>query len=223
MRTLALEFSSSVRNVAVLDLGSSRDSVTILGTASESAVQAVRPLTLVDLALQQAGIERESIECLVVALGPGSYTGIRSAIALAQGWQLAREVKLLGVSTAEGLAALVHRQGRLGNIGAVIDAQRDEFYFAGYEVSKPGWRQKDELHIATRREIPALAEAYSMIVGPDATKFFDRGEVIHPDAGILGHLAIGRADFVPGEKLEPIYLRETKFVKAPPLRVIPGL
>ena len=59
---------------------------------------------MIESALRQAGLEREEIECIAVGLGPGSYTGIRAAIALAQGWQLARGVKLLGVSSAECLA-----------------------------------------------------------------------------------------------------------------------
>jgi len=36
---------------------------------------------------------------------------------------------------------------------------------------------------------------------------------------MLARLAGGRTDFVPGENLEPIYLRETNFVKAPPTRL----
>ena len=48
---------------------------------------------------------REAIEAIAVGLGPGSYTGIRAAIALAQGWQLAREVKTLGVSSVAAMAA----------------------------------------------------------------------------------------------------------------------
>ena len=39
---------------------------------------------------------------------------------------------------------------------------------------------------------------------------------------MLGHLAKGRRDFVPAEKLEPIYLREARFVKAPPPRMVSG-
>jgi hypothetical protein len=34
-------------------------------------------------------------------------------------------------------------------------------------------------------------------------------------------LALDRTDFVAGEKLEPIYLRPTSFVKAPPPRILP--
>ena len=56
---------------------------------------------LIDDALREAGVEREQIDCLAIGLGPGSYTGVRAAIAVAQGWQLARGIRLLGVSTAE--------------------------------------------------------------------------------------------------------------------------
>jgi hypothetical protein len=40
--------------------------------------------------------------------------------------------------------------------------------------------------------------------------------VLFPAAAMVAHLAAARMDFVAGEKLEPIYLRETAFVKAPP-------
>jgi hypothetical protein len=40
---------------------------------------------------------------------------------------------------------------------------------------------------------------------------------------MVGQLASQRTDFVPGERLEPIYLRETRFVKAPPPRIIPSV
>jgi hypothetical protein len=36
-------------------------------------------------------------------------------------------------------------------------------------------------------------------------------------------MAAARSDFVAGEGLEPVYLRETRFVKAPPPRRLPGL
>jgi hypothetical protein len=38
---------------------------------------------------------------------------------------------------------------------------------------------------------------------------------------VLAKLAETRTDFIEGEKLEPIYLRETNFVKAAPVRVLP--
>ncbi|MBI4660203.1 MAG: tRNA (adenosine(37)-N6)-threonylcarbamoyltransferase complex dimerization subunit type 1 TsaB [Verrucomicrobia bacterium] len=196
---------------------------TVLAAVSEEDGQEVRPLPMIELALKNAGIEREAIECVAVGLGPGSYTGVRSAIALAQGWQLGRSVGLLGVSSADALAAGAQAKGWFGRVGVVIDAQRDEFYGAGYEVAEAGWRPKEPLRIASRDEIQNFASAYDAIVGPEATKFFPQARILCPRADTFGALARGRADFVPGEKLEPIYLREAKFVKAPPPRVMPGL
>jgi len=203
-----------------MTLDAGRASAEMPGHASDDGERPARPLALVDRALQQARIEREAIECLIVGLGPGSYTGIRSAIALAQGWQLARPVVLLGVSSADALASGTHAQGWLGCVGVVIDAQRGEFYFAGYEISKTGWRLKEPLRIARKEETPALAAAYPTIAGPEATRFFKEARIVYPDARLLGALAKGRADFTTGEKLEPIYLRATTFVKAPPPRIL---
>ena len=222
-KILAIEFSSSVRSVAVLDLRPDGATPVLLGCASEEGGRSIRPLPLVDLALERAQVEREAVECLAIGLGPGSYTGIRSAIALAQGWQLARPVNLIGVSSAEGLAAAAHAQGWFGSVGVVIDAQRGEFYFAGYEIGESGWHVKDPLRIALKAEAAALAAAYPTIAGPEATAFFPAGRVLFPDAKVVGGLGHGRSDFTPGENLEPIYLRETQFVKAPPPRSVPGL
>ena len=102
MKILAFEFSSPQRSVAVLNAetgGRVRASSEVLESSPRNTM---KPLGMVESALQQAGLEREQIEGIAIGLGPGSYTGIRAAIALAQGWLLGREVKLLGVSSAEG-------------------------------------------------------------------------------------------------------------------------
>ena len=110
MKILALEFSSPQRSVAVVHGGTAAGRL-CLGEAIETGGRATNALGLVEDALRQAQLDREQIECLVVGLGPGSYTGISLAIALAQGWQLARPVKLLGVSSAECLAAQAQAAG----------------------------------------------------------------------------------------------------------------
>src|SRR5947199_21310 len=71
----------------------------------ETGGRAAHALGMIEEALRQAQLEREQIECLAIGVGPGSYNGIRAAIALAQGWQLARSIRLLSVSSAECLAA----------------------------------------------------------------------------------------------------------------------
>ena len=158
MTILALEFSSPQRSVAVLQGGADAGPLA-LGEAIEAGTRSTNALGLVEEALRQAQLDREQIECLAVGLGPGSYTGIRLAIALAQGWQLARPVQLLGVSSAECLAAQAQAEGIFGRVEVVIDAQRNEFYLAGYDLSAESRREIEPLRLVAAAEVQARQQA----------------------------------------------------------------
>lgn len=173
---------------------------------------------MIEQALAEAKIDREQIEVIAVGLGPGSYTGIRAAISLAQGWQLARGVKLLGVSSAECLAEQTRAEKIHGRVNVVIDAQRAEFYLAAYEIALDEWREISPLKILSLLEIRARVTEGGTLIGPEVTRWFPGGRTIFPRAAALAELASRRSDFVPGGKLEPVYLRETNFVKSPPRR-----
>jgi hypothetical protein len=71
-------------------------------------------------------------------------------------------------------------------------------------------------------DVQACRQAGGIILGPEVAKWFPGSRVLSPRAATLGHLARSRTDFVPGEKLVPIYLRAIQFVKAPPSRIIPS-
>jgi len=215
MKILALEFSSAQRSVALVADGQVR--------ARSQETRENRPLGLIEAVLNGGAIERENIDCLAVGLGPGSYTGIRAAIALAQGWQLARGTKILGISSAESLAAQAWAEKTRGHVNVLIDAQRKEFYLASYEVNASGYREVAPLRLAGREEVLALARSGEILLGPEAMSEWPGARRLFPDAAMVGQLASQRTDFVPGERLEPIYLRETGFVKAPPPRIIPAV
>jgi tRNA threonylcarbamoyladenosine biosynthesis protein TsaB len=216
MKILALDFSSEQRGVAVLsnDAGASR----VLAAASETGGRSTRAIGLIEKVLADAKIEREEIECLAVGLGPGSYTGIRASIAVAQGWQLAKNLRTLGISSVECLARQAQREKAFGRINIVVDAQRNEFYRATYEISESALNEIRRLELVAFQEIEAHAKAGETILGPDVQPF--GGTVLLPDAAMLGQIAATRTDFVSAEKLEPIYLREVNFVKAPQPRQI---
>jgi tRNA threonylcarbamoyl adenosine modification protein YeaZ len=220
MKILALEFSSSQRSVAVVQ-GAPDTPASSASEVIQTGSREGPGLGLIEDALRLAGVEREQIECLAIGLGPGSYVGIRSAVSLAQGWQLARPaggLKLLGISSAECLAAQAQAEGLTGPVHVVIDAQRNEFYLATYELSLGVRRETASLRLASFAEVEALDRAGAVLVGPEVLRWFQRGRQVFPRAAVLGQLAAQRTDFCPGDKLEPIYLRETRFVKAPPLR-----
>jgi tRNA threonylcarbamoyladenosine biosynthesis protein TsaB len=210
MTILALEFSSPQRSVAV-----SRDGV-VLAEAVETGGRNAAAFGMIEKILYESEIKREYIDVLCIGLGPGSYTGIRLAIAIAQGWQLARGTKLAGVGSTGAIAAQAWEEMLFGRVNVVVDAQRDEFYVGAYEISAGGWRETAPLRIVSLAEVQSSADAGEILAGPEVTRWFRTGRVVFPRASLLGKLAGSRVDFVAGENLEPVYLRETNFVKAPP-------
>jgi len=216
MTILAIEFSCAQRSVAVLsgpDHNAQRVESEAVDASSVSGGFSERTgsFGLIESALRDAGLAREQIMTVAIGLGPGSYTGIRMALAVAQGWQLVREVKLLGISSAQCIAAEAQRHGLRGPVTVIIDAQRSEFYAATYRISETGLSETSPLAIYSPQSFP---ETGSIKAGPDVKKWFPNGTLIFPRARTIARLAAGRSDFIEGPGLEPIYLRETAFVKA---------
>jgi tRNA threonylcarbamoyl adenosine modification protein YeaZ len=214
MTILALEFSSSQRSVAIARDGR------VLAETSEAGGRETKAFGMIEKVLAAAGLGRAEIHCLAVGLGPGSYTGIRVALAIAQGWQLATGVKLLGIGSVDCLVAQAQAQKMFGRVNVVIDAQRGEFYLATHEISAVGVKEVEVLRIVPAAEVAARAAAGEMLIGPEVTRWFAAGKDIFPSAVALATLAAHRSDFRAGETLEPVYLRATNFVKAPPSRLV---
>ncbi len=204
MTILALEFSSERRSVALARNG------VLLAEAGETGGRDTKAFALIEKVLAAAKVTREEIEVIAVGLGPGSYTGIRAAIAVAQGWQLARGVKLIGISSVEALAVEAQAAKIFGRVNVGVDAQRGEFYLATWNLSGERREEISPLKIVTAAEMTALKNAGEICVGPET------GKILWPRAAALVALADGRTDFLAGEQLTPIYLRETNFVMAAP-------
>lgn len=206
MTILALEFSSEQRSVAVAVNGS------VLSEATETGGRGVAAFAMIERVLARAKLEREQIQAIAVGLGPGSYTGIRAAIALAEGWKLAREIGVTGVSSVAAIVAVAQSEKIFGPVSVVINAQREEFYFATYDITETGCTEITPLKIVSRADVLSLSEG-RIIIGPEAPKF-PAGRLLFPGAAAVAKLAAQRSDIHSTEQLEPIYLRETSFVKA---------
>jgi tRNA threonylcarbamoyl adenosine modification protein YeaZ len=214
MKTLALEFSSDERSVAAFEDEPRSESV----HRGETHTPA---FDLIERTLRCAGWERDAVECLVVGLGPGSYTGIRLAICVAQGWRLARPVRVLGLGSMDALADTARRRGVLGTVHLALDAQRGEFYLATYRLGSAGCELVEPLRLATHAEVEARAGT-GQLMGPGLKEHFPAALNLHPMASALARLATGRTNFVRASELEPVYLRPVQFVKAPAPRILPS-
>ncbi len=216
MNWLALEFSSSRRSVAVLESRTGGQDARLLGSASESRDRAAKPFALIESALAAAGLEREAIERIAVGLGPGSLAGIRSAIASAQGWHLARGVGVAGVSTMDALALQSVEAGAKARFHVAIDAQRDEFFLATYVAENGHPRATEPLRIVTLSEAREYQRQSGWISGPGLSSTIAGAVDLFPDAWAVGRIALREGEDLAHGPLEPINPRITNFVKLPP-------
>ena len=97
------------------------------GRASEVLVGAIAAL------LERHGVEKSRLSLIAVASGPGSFTGLRVALATAKGLAEAFAIPVVPVSVLEALALSSGVQGR---VVAALDAQRAELFFGEYIVSE---------------------------------------------------------------------------------------
>lgn len=126
---LALDTSTPVGSVAVGRADRLLAEV-VMGVAVRHA-EALLPA--LDFALARAGLTPAALGGIVVAGGPGSFTGVRIAGAAAKGLARALDVPLFAYSGLEALAAGC--AGHDGPVCALFDARRQEVYAACYDFA----------------------------------------------------------------------------------------
>lgn len=97
--------------------------------------------------LNQTRINLQSINCIIVARGPGSFNGLRVGISTAKGLAFSLGIPIVGISTLE-VAAYQHAETGLP-ICPIINAGRGEIATAIYQRKYNEWRQLTTEHIAT--------------------------------------------------------------------------
>ena len=97
----------------------------------------------INRALSQYGITRAQVSCVVCGRGPGSFTGVRIALATAKGIAHALGVALVGVSTLDAIAWGAQVAGVRGTGAVVADAMRREVYPVRFRLSDGGVERLD--------------------------------------------------------------------------------
>lgn len=169
--------------------------------------------------LADAGIKKSQLDAIALGRGPGAFTGVRLAIAIAQGIALALDRPLVPVSTLAALAL----QAQGPRVLASIDARMHEVYAATYEL-------RDGDAFALSAEIVAASETVSL---PDeaidwhgvgtgfaandhalqrrlAARFVSIDATALPHAADIARLAAKayeRGGTIAAELVEPAYLR----------------
>jgi tRNA threonylcarbamoyladenosine biosynthesis protein TsaB len=124
---LALDSAEAACSVALWDLDRPEGEA-LLGhrALAPARGQADRLIELIDDLLAVAGVPYGALALLAVNHGPGSFTGLRSAVAAGRGLALATGLPVLAIGSLEALAAAV--PAGAGVLLAALDARRGQVY-----------------------------------------------------------------------------------------------
>jgi tRNA threonylcarbamoyladenosine biosynthesis protein TsaB len=128
VRILGIETSTRRGTVALTEGGQP----IVALSHDEPGAHAERMVGLIRAVLHQAGWSPKSLDRLGVGIGPGSFTGIRVGIALAQGIALGLQLPLVGVESLRAMARAVP-PSYPGLRCPLVDARRGEVFAAAYE------------------------------------------------------------------------------------------
>jgi tRNA threonylcarbamoyladenosine biosynthesis protein TsaB len=113
--------------------------------------------------LDQQRMSEEEICAVAVAIGPGSFTGLRIGLSVGKGLAVAREIPILGVPTLDAIAFQHAEQRR--PIWAAIHAGRGRLCVARYERRRGRWRQHGDIHLTTLDGFAGLINRRCLVTG----------------------------------------------------------
>jgi tRNA threonylcarbamoyladenosine biosynthesis protein TsaB len=216
---LALDTSTRLAGIALYSGEDGLISESIWHSANRHTVELMPRVAQL---LAQAGAARTDLKGVVVALGPGSFTGLRVALAAAKGLALANHLVLLGVPTLDAVAYPHSRQPL--PVIAVVQAGRGRVCWATYVHGPAGWCACAPAELAVIPTLAATISRPTLIAGElvpgDRLQLAElsggKGILLPPALSIRrpGWLAeIGWNRYAAGERddpasLSPIYMHE---------------
>lgn len=215
---LAIETSGAVGSVALAAGGQVVErSIPVPRQQTESL------LGHIDELLAQAGLKPGELDAVVFGQGPGSFTGLRVAAAVAQGLSFSTGVALIPVSSLAGLAqAVLTTDTTAAELAlCLVDARMGEVYSGSYRLENglavvagaeligapAGISPPGRPYLLTGNALAAHAEALAAV----AAGATGQAEQVEPRARDLIPLAAARLQqggAVPLEAALPVYLRQ---------------
>jgi tRNA threonylcarbamoyladenosine biosynthesis protein TsaB len=226
MKLLAFDTSTDRMSIAV-----SRDDGAAAGLWQQQGAGGAQASTgliagVLEL-MQQAGLALNELDAICFGCGPGSFTGLRTACAVAQGLAFGAGVPVLPVNSllavAEDARHSALPDAQTAQVTALLDARMDEMYGARYALADGRWTELQAAHLLRPEgllvaeppaAVPVIAAGNVFSVYgarlsglPDAAR---RVEAL-PQATALLRLApqlLAAGLAVPAEQALPTYIRD---------------
>jgi tRNA threonylcarbamoyladenosine biosynthesis protein TsaB len=217
VKLLALDTAGTRCSVALLQAGKLMEL-----DAPAERLQAEHVLPMVEKLLSEAGLKLVSLDAIAFGRGPGAFTGLRVATAVAQGLAYGAGIPVVPVSDLAALAAAAVRVHKVERVLACLDARMHEVYWAVYESHVDGLVPMSEEALGPPSAVSVPSTGPWFGAGPGWGAYGDilKARVPHltgtdpalcPTAGDiarLGQTVLEKGGGVPPEQALPVYLRD---------------
>lgn len=177
--------------------------------------------------LRDASVRPADIGLFAVGLGPGSFSGLRIALAAVQGLALPDAKPVRGIASAAAVAWDVIGERDASKVTIVGDARRGRFWMATFSAGVRGPSLDKAFELVAGEEADERLAAAALLATPDwerigtqlAARCGARARVIEqnrtPQAATVAQLAFSEHEQgqEPARPLQPIYLHPPVFVK----------
>jgi tRNA threonylcarbamoyladenosine biosynthesis protein TsaB len=173
-------------------------------------------MPMVETVLAESGLKPRDLDLIAATVGPGSFTGVRIAIAAARGLALVTNAKLFGTDSLAVMAQAALGAGAKphGPFAVAVDARRGMFYFGLFDAR--GSALEGPLLLAPDEAARLLPASLTLAVGSGAVLLAGAAAArahlleaamadLQPSAAALADIALC-ADGA-SEVLRPLYLR----------------
>ena len=222
---------NSMSNILVLDASSAWCSVALSVKGILYSVAEKQPrkhaqliMPMIEDVCQRAGIKPIELDGIAFGKGPGSFTGLRIAISVAQGLSLATGARLFGISSLEALAWQGMKELSNNQVLAIMNAHMGEVFYGAYRKTEQDLLAVIEDNLAKPEHVDLSALDIAQWLGAgdgfqfsaelpeDIANLISIDADIYPLAESMMDLALDawKNDFFTAPELQqPVYLRDT--------------
>jgi tRNA threonylcarbamoyladenosine biosynthesis protein TsaB len=181
-------------------------------------------LPMMQALLESAGIGLGALDAIAFGRGPGSFTGVRIAVSVAQGAAFGAGCPTVPVSTLAALALGEFRRTGRRRLLAALDARMGEVYWGAYEIGNDGLvmpRGEESVSAAGLVGVPegdgwcgagpgwaVYREALTQRVGAGLAAISPDGTCEARDIAMIAAAEVRAGRLVPPELARPVYLRD---------------
>ena len=178
-------------------------------------------LPTIQATLSQAGLTLADIDVIAFGRGPGSFTGVRIGVSIAQGLAYAANIPVIGISTMQVMAQEALEKHSEDDVFVAIDARMSEIYFAHFKRDHLGHAALVGNEMVLKPDDLDLCNAKGVAVGTgwQAYPQANTSDLITIDEHILlpnsqYMLGLANTQFEQGmatsaEDAQPVYVRDT--------------